>query len=212
MFLLQQTKLKLIITSEKLEAKDITPSELAKLWSGAIVAVEASKKRWDILVNGLKSNFSTVALFLLFPAVLVLQQPTADLPYYVLLLLTLLGGCLSTLAVMETIGRGTTVLNKICGSEENDEACSTVINAAPIKLPFQLSLADLGVLFFGSITCTILVHGIHTTLMLLLTTMALPMVGYSVFVQRFVLKKLVQTLLAHLWKCGRPFCWGTVFQ
>ena len=166
--------------------------EFKEIWVPKVIAVELSNKP-KLLSN--KSILHTI-LFLGLIAGLAISfyGRTWDIFQALFLLLSIAGVVLSFFAVRESLGIQSQAMHQFCTSIGNT-SCSDVINNNSGKIFKNLSLADAGMLFFGSVSLFQLVSGFNDAL-LVLSLAGVPIILYSLYSQAFVIKKWCAVCLA----------------
>lgn len=201
----------LVLVSQKGQKVSITDLSNKKLtidsgtfleqWTGTIIAADKNEtpaipiktKYYDHLTIGL------VLLLFLFTTLFNLDHQWYSLVYTVL---SLLGLILSYLIIKEQFGIKDTITARVCGAlSSNPQGCSTVINSKQSKLFKDFGLGDLSLMYFMSITLGLTMFGIDYSFIYVLSVLTLPIVAYTLTVQRWKLKSwcilclLISTIL-----------------
>lgn len=204
-------------------------TDFEKMWDGLVILVDTSAKLEEKGYTK-KRNLERVR-YLKFPlavflGIVVLASIFVDLGTILLksmLLSNLIGLSLSILLVAKDINKD--IKYPFC-KLGNKMDCDSVLNSKVAKIFDWLSLADLGLLFFSSITLVLtmsvflppLIGNGLSALVALLGFPVLPFTFYSIFYQGFIIKKwcvLCLGVVAILWSnsiLGYFYISGTSFD
>ena len=110
------------------------------LWQRVIVAIDQNKERKITFTTNKKG---LILCFGIFSIPFILMEPILSITYY---FLSLIGILLSVFIIQKELGYSNNLVKKFCGSQELT-GCDKVI-ASTIKLPFEISLSDLSLVYF----------------------------------------------------------------
>ncbi|MBS7252938.1 vitamin K epoxide reductase family protein [Flavobacterium branchiicola] len=169
--------------------KTITETEFLTIWTGIVVAIEknetSSKLRFSVKNNWIAGAFFMLSLFL------VLINNGTNLIFASFYYLSAITGLITSIfLIREETGIHNESVSKICNVNEKT-SCKAVLSSKGAKIFGDVSLSDISIIYFLSITFLSLfltfesVFAIYTGLALL----SIPVLIYSVCYQYFVLKK-----------------------
>ncbi|NJM80838.1 MAG: thioredoxin domain-containing protein [Flavobacterium sp.] len=174
------------IENEKQGKKRYNTADFLQQWSGIVVAIEPNeitkKNSLPILQN--KYLWLGILLFIL----LLLVWGNLILPSFLTLLISSLGLILSIVIIDEKINKSEGVISKICSFSEQT-SCDSVIKSDSSKLTKWLDFSDLPILFFGTSVLLLQLQPSAFSILNFLSVLALPLVGYSVWLQKVKLEK-----------------------
>ena len=155
-------------------------------WNGIVVAIEPEKKK--VGEPRLSKNF-TVALFAIaaigaFSLFNVQELRSLSVVMYSLYVL---GMVLSIFIIQEKLNTNQGEVSRIC-SIGNNTSCDSVIKSDKAKLTKWIDFSDLGILFYGSSLVAMLIDPASFIVINWLSILSLPLLVYSVWLQRTVLK------------------------
>lgn len=159
--------------------------EFKKVWIPKVIAVELSVKQ-KLLSN--QSILQTVlAIVLLAGLTISFFGRTWDISSIVFLVLSIAGVVFSLFAVRESLGIQSQTMHQFCTTVGKSN-CADVINNNSGKIFKNFSLADAGIVFFGSVLLYQLFFGFDDILFALALA-GIPIILYSLYSQAFVIKK-----------------------
>jgi uncharacterized membrane protein len=187
------------IESEKGVKTTLTIDDFCKGWSGVIIAIEPN------VVIATEKEFNTKWMTYSFP-VLSLILLSIFFNYYsvsnaILLFSSIVGILVSIFIVQEKLGFKNEIVSKFCNINSNT-SCDSVIQSQKGEINKWMSFTDLPLLFFSVNTVSILLNPMYSCkIIILLSLVSFPIVGYSIWIQKFKIKKwcmlclVVSTLL-----------------
>lgn len=135
-----------------------------------------------------KENFGfSFTLFVLLGLSLWLQ-PFGLIPF-LYQLLSVAGIVTAVFIIQEELGNPNSIASKVCNGTDNTVSCNSVINSKQGKLLFGVSFSDFPIAFFGVSFLGMTFNYNFYSLVGLLSVLALPVIFYSIYLQKFVLKK-----------------------
>ena len=169
-----------------LKKKKFNFNEFIEIWEPKIIAVEKNEQSQK---SGDSKTFLRPLLLsiLALGSIYLLSQKDWD---FISILLTILAGTgmiLSVFAVRESLGFQSETLHQFCTSVGKSD-CNEVINSNTGKLFKEISLADSGILFFGSLFVYTILYSFNDALILPIIA-GIPFVLYSLYSQAFIIKK-----------------------
>lgn len=177
------------IETEKGKKSRISSDEFLKGWNQIVLVVESNS---EVSNFQFKNSYSKWGLYLL-PVVLLVLLSTFLFNFssfiFLILSLTLTGLVLSVLILQEKFGIKSELGSKLCNVSAQ-ASCDSVIKSDKSKIFNGLSFYDLPILFFGINFLALLIDPIHSSLIVvLLSLVSIPFLGYSVWLQKVILKK-----------------------
>ncbi len=168
----------------------VTKNELEKIWTGTIVAIEKNTEKSKIGLTPYLSStvFIAVALIVLL-LFLINGNSFFSLLYFVF---SLLGLFIAGLIVNHQLGYKNNITSKFCSLNKNSD-CDSVLNSKAAKLTDKIGLSDIGVIYFSSQILILLLTPAFTQaiflLLFLISLIGIPFIAYSIYLQKFVIKK-----------------------
>ncbi|MVO08980.1 hypothetical protein GOQ30_07350 [Flavobacterium sp. TP390] len=174
------------IETEKEGKKKLSFDAFLTQWSGVVVAIEPNeviqKERLPLLNN------VYVGLAVLLLALLGLTFREFTLPSLLTFLCSSIGFFLGVVIIDEKINKTEGVISKICSFNEHT-SCDSVIQSESSQLTQWLDFSDLPVLFFGTSILLLQLAPASYAIVNFLSLLSLPMVGYSIWLQKVKLEK-----------------------
>ena len=174
------------IETEKEGKKKLSFDTFLTQWSGVVVAIEPNeviqKERLPLLNNGY------IGLGILLLALFGLTFREFSFPSLLTFLCSSIGFILSVVIIDEKINKTEGVISKICSFNEHT-SCDSVIKSESSRLTKWLDFSDLPILFFGTSTVLLQLAPASYTIVNFLSVLSLPMVGYSIWLQKAKLGK-----------------------
>ncbi len=168
----------------------IAQNELEKIWTGTIVAIEKKTNAKKIELKPYPSAlvFSAIAVILAALFTLIHQSLYSFL-YFVF---SLTGVYICSTIVSHQLGYNTGIVAKFCSLGNNTD-CDTLLNSKFAKLTNNIGLSDIGIIyFFAQIFISLLLTSFSQSifaLLFFLSLLAVPFIGYSIYLQKFIIKK-----------------------
>ncbi len=186
--LIKKTKSFVLTENQKGIKQRLSTNEFLKDWNQIIVVIESNSQ-----INKSQFNsFSKWVSYLLPVALLVfLSVSLCDFSglSFSLLGLTITGLLVSVLILQEKFGVKTEIGSKLCNVSAK-ASCESVIKSNKGEIIKGLNFFDLPILFFGINFLALLLDPIHSSsLIVILSLVSIPFLGYSVWLQKVSLKK-----------------------
>ncbi|NHN26670.1 vitamin K epoxide reductase family protein [Flavobacterium jejuense] len=175
------------ITIEKeSETKKLSIDDFLMQWNGVVVAIEANEVTVKKKLTLLKNKYFLFAFFLL--AILLLQFQTLGWISILNLGILSIGFFIGIVIIDEKLNKTEGVVSKICSFSENT-SCDSVIKSESAKLTKWLDFSDLPIVFFGTGILAIVINPNSFSIINFLSLLSLPVVGYSIWLQKIKLEK-----------------------
>jgi uncharacterized membrane protein len=201
----------------KLENVTISLNDFAKDWTGILLLAEkneksgepgyAEKRKLEVLSISRYVVFTVLSVIIL--STMVFLQPVSGWP----ILINSLGISLCIALLMQTLGQSNLLSNAACIPNSKID-CNEVVNSAVAKIYGDISLAEIGLLFFGgglftSILLTLAGHNLFNPYLFFLFVASQPFAIFSIYYQWKVIKTwclLCLSVIVLLW-AGASFYW-----
>lgn len=192
--LVQKANKKIIIENEQLKKTDLDYSAFLESWNGIVIVIEPNT---SILSNYKKS---TTWLLYTLPFIALISLSIYFNNYNLLsfsaLFISTIGLIVSVFILQEKFGVQNEVTSKFCNMNAN-VSCNSVIKSENSKINNLFNFTDLPLLFFGISFLSILFNPINSSLLIgIVSTLSIPIVLYSIWLQKFQLKKWCVLCLA----------------
>ncbi|MGH2664556.1 vitamin K epoxide reductase family protein [Flavobacterium sp.] len=185
----------LIKIEAKGEKKNISTNEFLEDWNGVIVAVEPNEIQSG-KGNGINFGVLRYALPLLALILLSIVFNKYGLNHLLTLLPSIIGLVISVFIVQEKFGYKNEVVSKLCNINPN-ASCDSVIKSDKSEINKWVGFTDLPLIFFAvNVLAVLLQPNPSAPIVGLLSLIALPVIAYSVWMQKFQLKKWCVLCLA----------------
>lgn len=176
-----------VIENEKGIKSKLTIDDFCKDWDGIIIVIEPNQ----IISSEVKFNAKWI--FYSFPIVALVILSVAYNKYSIsnlILLFTSLAGILvSVFIVQEKFGLKNEIVSKFCNINSNT-SCDSVIQSQKGDINKWMSFTDLPLLFFSTSIISILLSPEYSSKTIgLLSLFSIPVILYSVWLQKFQIKK-----------------------
>lgn len=180
---------KIIYENKKGKQKTLMAEEFINIWSGLILVVELNKNRLSKNKLPIQNILFQIglAVFILFSLSMFLKPFNIIALLYQLLAIT--GLFVGVIIVQEELGILNSFVTKVCNKISNTFSCNSVIGTKEKILPFGISFSDLPLLFFGVNFMVISFSHSFYVLVGFMNIMSLPIILYSVYYQKFKIKK-----------------------
>jgi uncharacterized membrane protein/RNA polymerase subunit RPABC4/transcription elongation factor Spt4 len=185
---------KIVIETDQNEKMHIASPEFLNKWDGIIVVIEPNETIEKIIINKNKKQGIYFMLSMLL-VTLSIAYHKFDIPYIAFLATGIIGFVISVFIVQEKLGLQNETLSKLCNLSLNT-SCDSVIKSNKSNINKWLSFSDLPLLFFGVNLLALLLHLASITIVGWLSLLSLPVILYSVWVQKMELKKWCVLCLA----------------
>jgi uncharacterized membrane protein len=177
----------IVVENEKGIKSNLTIDNFCKDWEGIIIAIEPNQ----IISSEVKSN--TKRLFYCIPIVALIALSIGYNNYSfssaIQLFTSLIGVFISVLIVQEKFGMKNEIVSKFCNINSNT-SCDSVISSGKGTINKWMSFTDLPLLFFSINVASILLSPVHSSKIIgLLSIASFPVIAYSIWLQKFKIKK-----------------------
>lgn len=197
------SKFELLLENKERKIKDAT--DFLKDWSGIVVAAEIDGENTK-LSNEAPNNKLSYAIYSLTGLLLIgfFIGWNPDWLQTLQLSLALSGLLISILIVNRELGFKSKVVDAFCSDGEST-SCDEVLNSKGASLFNFLKLSDLSVIYFLGLVITwllVLAFGKTNSIIILLTTLTIPVTLYSIYYQYIIVEKwcpLCLGIVAVLW-------------
>lgn len=193
--LVSKTDKKISIENQELKKELINYSDFLASWNGVIIVIEPNIK----ITTSTNKNLSLWSLYALpFIALILLSlfYNNYNFSSFGSLLISLIGIIISVFILQEKFGVKNEITTKFCNLNSNT-SCNSVIKSENSKINKYINFTDLPLLFFAISFLSILILPQQSTLLVgLVSLCSVPIVLYSVWLQKFQLKKWCLLCLA----------------
>ncbi|WP_159778820.1 vitamin K epoxide reductase family protein [Flavobacterium sp. 9AF] len=175
----------IMIEKEKEGKKKLSTDEFLLQWNGIVVAIEPNE-----VVSSSKKVTSNkyVICFLILLLVLALQYPFYNFLSFLSLVVNSVGLFLSIIIIDEKLNKTEGVVSKICTFSSNT-SCESVLKSDSARIASWLDFSDLPLVFFGSSLLFLHFSPGAYPILNLISLLSLPIVGYSIWLQKIKLNK-----------------------
>jgi uncharacterized membrane protein len=181
------------ITFEAKKKKIIQIDNFKELWNGVVIIIETN----DVKLVKTNSVLQKIVLlaFGLLGLFFIKQEFNFSMEGTVSFVLYTIGFVISIFIIQEKLNRGNESVSKLCSFNEN-ASCSSVINSSGAKINKWLDFSDLPILFFSVAIMTMLIDTTSYLILNILSLFSIPIVIYSVWLQKVKLQKWCMLCLA----------------
>ena len=165
-----------------------TYEDFDEIWYGVVVAIEPNEneiKKDAINNKSQKMNYIFVALFLF--AILSFFNFSIGFSYFPYLICSYFGILISYFIIQDKFGIENEIVSKICKGFNTE--CDTVINSDDKYSNKYFNFADLPIIFFTTCFITLIFQPTQFYYVGLLSFLSIPVLIYSIYSQKFVIKK-----------------------
>lgn len=182
-----------IETEEK--NQKINVNDFLNGWDGIVIAIEPNAIGSDVIKKAELKWLKYVLPALVLVSLSILQS-NYSLKNFFLLLTTMTGLLLSIFIIQEALGVKNEAVAKLCNMNSNT-SCSSVIKSDKSEVSKWMNFSDLPLIFFGVNFLALLFQPNQTgNLIALLSLVSFPVIIYSIWLQKFQLKKWCVLCLA----------------
>ncbi|WP_281322871.1 vitamin K epoxide reductase family protein [Flavobacterium aestivum] len=175
------------IETEKGVKSIVTIDDFCKGWNGVIVAIEPNQviiTEGEINIKWITYGIPTVSLILLS-----IFYNNYSLSNAILLFTSVVGVLVSIFIVQEKFGLKNEIVSKFCNINAN-VSCDSVIKSEKGDINKWMGFTDLPLLFFSINVVSILLNPIYSSKIIgLLSLFSFPVILYSIWLQKFQIKK-----------------------
>lgn len=174
------------IQKDKEGKKKISTDDFLKDWNGIVIAIEPNEVIEKQNTSFFRNKFLLIGAILI--SLFLFQFVNFSIPFVLNLGLSLVGLFISILIIDEKLNTSDGVISKICSFSEKT-SCDSVIKSEDAKLTKWLDFSDLPILFFATSVISILINQNSVGTINLLAVLSLPVIGYSIWLQKIRLEK-----------------------
>lgn len=183
--LVNKEKNKLNIIVDEKNTVLISNEEFLENWTGLIIAIEKNEKTKKN-VNQKEKILKTVLIIFALLAILHISIITKSVLQTGYFTLSIIGFVISFLIVKEKLNLNS-VPSKFCTLTKNSN-CETVLNSKESKIFDFIDLSDSSIVYFSFIVLTF-IYNPNGALFQIVSLLSLPIIIYSIFYQKFKIKK-----------------------
>jgi uncharacterized membrane protein len=181
---------KIIVDTGNNKPITVSVKEFTERWNGLIIVIDKiNNKNFKLHLNNLLSFlliFSCLALFLF------VNINNLDVFSCFHFVMSIIGITISIFIIINELGFKSSLVNKVCNLNA-ETSCTTVLASKTGKLNQNIGLSDLCILYFSiQVLYWLLLHTTHSTnytLVLSISLLCLPITIYSIYTQKFIIKK-----------------------
>ncbi len=186
--LVNKTSESLVIEKESKEKTTLSYNAFLEKWNGIILVIEPNEKIATTIPSK-NNHWIKYSLPFLGLVVLSLFNSNYSIGSVLLLATSLFGLLISIFIVQEKFGIKNEIASKFCNINPN-ASCDSVIKSDKSDINRWLSFADLPFLFFSvSVLSILLQPNFSSWIVGILSLLSIPVVLYSIWIQKFQLKK-----------------------
>ncbi|TRX34010.1 hypothetical protein FNW52_14455 [Flavobacterium sp. ZT3R18] len=182
------------IESERGVKTTLVIDDFCKGWSGVIIAIEPNQ----VITTEKESNIKWMAYSfpVLSSILLSIFYNNYSVSNAILLFTSLVGVLVSIFIVQEKFGVKNEIVSKLCNINPN-ASCDSVIQSHEGEINKWMSFTDLPLLFFSVNIVSVLLNPTYSSkIIALLSVISFPIIGYSIWLQKFKIKKWCMLCLA----------------
>lgn len=185
--LVQKAESSITIETEKSKKVTLSVDDFSKDWSGVVLAIEPNEAQEEEVLS---ENPKWLKYGILFLALIVLSSFYNDYKIfdYAFLVTSLLGLIVSVFIIQEKLGIDNQMVSKFCNINPNT-SCESVIKSDNVDVNKWFGFSDLPLIFFVTAVLAMLIGPANSNLVGLLSLAAIPIIVYSIWVQKFQIKK-----------------------
>lgn len=194
--LVEKSEQNVLITNENNEREHYTHNTFVSDWDGIVLAIEENLNQTK--TSKIDNKFSKYVLLFLLLVIFYFfnNYQGLNLIGIVGFLLSFIGFLLGILIVNEKYGNNEDPLvSKFCSFSENT-SCSSVIKSSSNLIAKWFDFSDLPIVFFSTSIVLQLLNEQFLLIVSLVSTISLPLVAYSVWIQKMKIKKWCVLCLA----------------
>jgi uncharacterized membrane protein len=183
------------IELEKTVARTLSFDDFLARWDGIVIAIEPNKTLIHRnLRTSLKWGYYSLPFLGLF--LISIINNSYDISRIFLVLISIIGLIVSIVIVQEKLGIKNEMVSSFCDRSPKI-SCNSVINSDKGKINEWISFSDLPILFFAINLTSLLFNPTGTSdIISLVSLFSLPVIAYSIWIQKVQLKKWCLLCLA----------------
>jgi uncharacterized membrane protein len=190
-----KTKSAIKIESEDIKHQKLSFNEFLMGWNEVVIAIEPNV---NTIVKKEKKNLNWLVYVLPLIALITVSLAFRNFNFNSITLLTtsIIGLILSVFIVQEKLGIKNEIASKFCNLNPN-ASCDSVIKSKKSEINKWLGFSDLPLLFFSISTISILIQPEFSNKIVgFMSLLSIPAILYSIWLQKFELKKWCVLCLA----------------
>jgi uncharacterized membrane protein len=175
------------IETEKGVKTTLSIDDFCNGWNGIIIAIEPNQfTKTEVKANAKWIAYSFPMICLILLSVFYNNYTLSNA---ILLFTSIIGVLVSIFIVQEKFGLKNEMVSKFCNINPN-ASCDSVIQSQKGDINKWMSFTDLPLLFFSTSIVSLLLNPIYSSKIIgLLSLFSLPVIAYSVWLQKFKIKK-----------------------
>lgn len=186
--LVTKNKTSIKVKLAKEDARNISFDNFFAGWNGIVIVIEPNET-----ISNKYSNTDLKWLYYSLPLVTLLITSifynSYDIGGAILLITSIAGLVFGVFIIQEQLGFRNKMISKFCNIT-SDGSCNSVISSEKGKINKWINFSDLPILFFGSNVTSLFLNPINSANQIgLLSLVALPIIIYTVWIQKIQLKK-----------------------
>lgn len=170
------------------KTKNLAVDDFTQLWNGFVLLIDKAKKV-NLFHRPSLSSIPLIAFTLLLAIGINIFFQVFYFPSFLMQVLSALGVLVSILIIQEDIGKPNPITEKVCKTKSGENSCSSVIKSKPKSFFLGLKFSDLPILFFSSSFLLLTVNYTSFSTIGFLSILGLPVLFYSVILQKIVIKQ-----------------------
>ena len=190
-----KTATAITIETENIKHQKLSFNEFLMGWNEVVIAIEPNV---NTIVKKEKKNINWLAYTLPLTTLIAVSLVSRNYNFnsIVLLATSIIGLMLSVFIVQEKLGIKNEVASRFCNINPNT-SCDSVIKSNKSEINQWLGFSDLPLLFFSISTISILIQPEFSNKIVgFMSLLAIPAIAYSIWLQKFELKKWCVLCLA----------------
>jgi len=180
----KKDKLKIIVNEKNTVL--VNKEEFLSNWTGLIVAIEKNVCKPKKKIDSKKIILKTALIICILLAIFYISLITKSFIQTLYLIFSILGFTISFIIVKEKLNLDS-VLSKFCTLTKNTD-CETVLNSKEARIFGFIDLSDSSIIYFSFITLSF-IYNPNNTFFYILSLLSLPLIAYSIYYQKFRIKK-----------------------
>lgn len=193
--LVQKSEKGIDIHNTKGEKYHLSFNEFLADWNGVVIAIEP-----NTIIGAKNEKTSIKWLSYIFPGVVLIASSILynnySLNSILLLFTAVIGLIISIFIIQEKLGIKNEMVSKLCSINPN-ASCDSVIKSNKNDKNKWVHFSDLPLLYFGISVLSILIQPEHSSVIIgFLSLLSIPVLLYSIWLQKFQLKKWCVLCLA----------------
>ena len=186
----------IILQKTTTKKEKISTTAFLENWKGILVAVDENEKT---ALKPSTYNLIPIVLLGLISSFALWQSHFLTLNYALYILTSIAGVVISYLILKHELGFQSKVVDAVCtGSEKT--SCDAVLHSSGAKIAGLFKMSDASLVYFSTLALTsivlVLMHNSFINTLIIASFAAIPVVAYSLYYQKVVVKKWCPLCLA----------------